>query len=104
MHVGYILGWSEIGSKIFFLQFQLARYVKRCQYISRTLFKIFKIFEFFFDLPFQLFILQYYAVFEVMSSLASSEGSHLKNQLMQSNALIVIGSLVFKVTDSYIVM
>src|SRR6218665_2973445 len=36
-HLAYPVGWSEIGSKIFFLQFQLARYVKRCQYISRTL-------------------------------------------------------------------
>src|SRR6218665_1532095 len=66
------IGWSEIGQKNFFLQFQLARYVKRCQCISRTLCKNFKIFEIFFDLPFQLFILQHYAVLEVMGSLASS--------------------------------
>src|SRR6218665_2917869 len=67
-----ILGWSEIGSKIFILHFQLARYVKRCQYISRTLPKNFKIFEKMFDLPVQLFILQYYAVLEVTDSLAFS--------------------------------
>src|SRR6218665_2691090 len=60
----YRIGWSEIGSKNFFLQFLLPRYVKRCQYTSKTLCKNFKIFEIFFDLPFQLFILQYYAVLE----------------------------------------
>ena len=70
----YVVGWSEIGSKNFFLQFQLARYVKKCQFISRTLCKNFKIFEKCFDLPFQLFILQYYmyAVLKVTGSLAFS--------------------------------
>ena len=51
-------------AKKFFFEFQLARYVKRCQYINRTLCKNLKIFEQFFDDPSQLFILQYYATLE----------------------------------------
>ena len=44
--------------KIFFLEFQLARYVKRCQHIIRTLCTKTKISGQFFDLPSQLFTAQ----------------------------------------------
>ena len=60
----YLVGWSENGRKNFFLEFQLARNVQRCQYIKRTLCKKLKIFNNFFDLPSQLFILQHYATLE----------------------------------------
>jgi len=43
------VGWSENDRK-FFTEFQLARYVKRCQYVNRTLCKTLKN-EQFFDLP-----------------------------------------------------
>lgn len=88
----------------FFLEFQLARYVQRCQYIKRTLCKKLKIFNNFFDLPSQLFILQHYATLERYSLLAYIPyryGSYLKTQLMQSNALIITVSLDFEVTNSY---
>jgi len=47
-HAPFALGWSENGRKFFFKEFQLTRYVQRCQYIKRTLCKKLKDFKQFF--------------------------------------------------------